>query len=100
MKGLVIQMDLFGTVEELEGNIFELYERTSNFEFKSHIQFINATSISEAEDIALESDPEYWKTKSVRPVNIEHVWKTFEQLHYSYSMCKSLLGLDKVFEED
>tara|TARA_B100001250_G_scaffold326752_1_gene290809 strand:- start:6 stop:305 length:300 start_codon:yes stop_codon:yes gene_type:complete len=80
--------------DDLEGKIFELYEKTPNREFKSHVQFIKANSLCEAEDIASESDPDYWQTRSVRPASVDYAWDVFTQLHYSYNMAKSVLGLD------
>ncbi len=85
--------------DELDGKIFELYEKTPNREFKSHAQFIKADSLCEAEDLAKEVNPEYWKNKSVRPVTTEYAWETFTQLYYSYNMAKSVLGLDDIFGE-
>tara|TARA_B100000029_G_scaffold509819_2_gene599840 strand:+ start:420 stop:728 length:309 start_codon:yes stop_codon:yes gene_type:complete len=101
MNGLAIQMDLFKSNESLEGQIFELYEKTYNREFKSHVQFIKASSLNEAEDMAYEVDPEYWRTKSVRVVSVDYAWKMFEQLHFSFRMCSSILGLeDTMFGEE
>lgn len=89
--------DRIGTLEEsLEGKVFELYEKTSNREFKSHVQFIKADSLREAEDEAAVVDPDYWKTRSVRPVTPEYVWDKFIELHYSYSIAKSILELDDI----
>tara|TARA_Y100001972_G_C7549605_1_gene276315 strand:+ start:75 stop:368 length:294 start_codon:yes stop_codon:yes gene_type:complete len=82
--------------EELEGKVFELYKKTPSREFKSHCQFIKADSLTAAEDEALVIDPEYWKTKSVRPVTPEYVWDTFIELHYAYSIAKGILELDDV----
>ena len=87
----------FDDNEELEGQVFELYEKTPNREFKSHVQFIKADSLCVAEDIACEADPDYWRTKSVRAVDVEYIWETFTRLHYSYSMAKSVLGIDDMF---
>lgn len=99
MKNLAIQMDLFEHVDQLEGRLFELYEKTPNREFKSHIQFIVADSLTEAEDKATEIDPEYWRKNSVRVVDIEYAWDTFEKIHFSYRMCKSVLGLDEFVDD-
>ncbi len=96
MNNLAIQMDLFKNNEEMEGSIFELYEKTPHREFKSHVQFIRAENIREAEDVAVDINPDYWLKMSVRPVSVEYVWQTFERLHYSYFMCKSMLGLDEM----
>ncbi len=82
--------------EELEGKVFELYKKTSHREFKSHCQFIKAESLRAAEDEALVIDPDYWKTKSVRPVTPEYVWDTFIELHYAYNIAKGILELDDV----
>ena len=85
--------------EDLEGKIFELYEKTPNREFKSHIQFMKADSLCEAEDLASEANPDYWKTKSVRAVTVEYAWETFTQLYFSYNMAKSVLGLEDIYGE-
>ena len=82
--------------ETLIGKVFEVYEKTPNREFKSHVQFIKADSLSDAEDEASTIDPDYWKTRSVRPVTPEYVWDKFIELHYSYSIAKSILELDDV----
>ena len=84
--------------EELEGKIFELFEKTPNREFKSHVQFIRAENLCEAEDKAAEVDPDYWKNKSVRPVSTEYAWRTFTQLYFSYNMAKSVLGLEELLD--
>lgn len=80
-------------IEELEGHIFELYEKTSNREFKSHVQFIKAENLCEAEDLASEVDPDYWKKRSVRSVTVDYAWGVLTELHYSYNIAKSVLGL-------
>ena len=95
MTGIPTQMDLFPKDEELEGHIFELYEKTDQREFKNHVRFIKADSLCEAEDFVSETDPNYWRTRSVRSVSVIYVWKTFEELHFSYQVCKSILGLEK-----
>ena len=100
MSSLAVQMDLFKSNEALEGHIFELYEKTPNREFKSHVQFIRANSLNEAEDLVSEISPEYWRTRSVRIVDVEYAWKMFERLHFSYCTCKSILGLNDMFGED
>ena len=99
-------MDSLGILEseqesndDLEGKIFELYEKTPNREFKSHINFIKADSLCEAEDLASEANPDYWKTKSVRAVTVEYAWETFTQLYFSYNMAKSVLGLEDIYGE-
>jgi len=89
----IMDSDYFSD-EELDGKIFELYEKTSNREFKSHVQFIKADSLCEAEDLAKEANPDYWRSKSVRSVTTEYAWETFTQLYFSYNMAKSVLGLD------
>ena len=99
MHNFGIQIDAFEKDDDLEGKIFELYEKTSNREFKSHVQFIAAENLCEAEDKAAEVNPDYWKTKSVRPVTTQYAWDTFTQLYYSYNMAKSILGLDKMLDE-
>ena len=85
--------------EDLEGKIFELYEKTPNREFKSHVHFMKADSLCEAEDLASEANPDYWKTKSVRAVTVEYAWETFTQLYFSYNMAKSVLGLEDIYGE-
>ena len=102
MGPLGIQMT-FDDLEDgnnLSGKIFELYEKTPHREFKAHVQFIMAEDVCMAEDMALEIDPEYWKTKSVRPVTVDYAWETFTQLYYSYSIAKSVLGLNDVIEDE
>ena len=99
MKNRGIQLDLFDANEELSGKLYELYEKTPHREFKSHVQFIVADSLQEAEDEASTTDSEYWRTKSVRPVGVEYAWDTFEKIHFSYRMCKSILGLDGMTED-
>jgi hypothetical protein len=99
MTPIGIQIDAFEKNEEIEGKVFELYEKTPNREFKSHVQFIKAEDLCEAEDIVAEADPEYWRTKSVRPTTVAYVWNTFTQLYYSYNMAKSVLGLDSALDE-
>jgi len=99
MDNFGMQADVFEKEEELSGKVFELYEKTPNREFKSHVQFIKADNLCEAEDKASEANPEYWRTKSVRPVKVEYVWDTFMELYYSYKMAKSVLGLDEMLDE-
>ena len=98
MHNFGIPIDIFESDEELEGKIFELFEKTPAREFKSHVQFITADSLCEAEDRAADVDPEYWKNKSVRPVSVKYTWEMFTQLYYSYSMAKSALGLEKLLD--
>lgn len=86
--------------EELEGKVFELYVRTPNREFKSHCQFIKAECLTSAEDEAAVIDPDYWKTKSIRPVTPEYVWDTFIELHYAYSIAKGILELNDTELDD
>jgi hypothetical protein len=99
MKNMGIQLDLFDANEELDGKLYELYEKTPNREFKSHVQFIVADSLKDAEDKATIVDTEYWRTKSVRSVGVGYAWDTFEKIHFSYRMCKSILGLEGVVED-
>ena len=54
---------------------------------------------TKAEDEAAVIDPDYWKTKSIRPVTPEYVWDTFIELHYSYSIAKSILELNDIAED-
>lgn len=88
--------DIDSLEQRLEGKVFELYRKTNLREFKSHCQFIKADSLREAEDEAMKIDPDYWKTKSVRPVTPEYVWDKFIELHYSYSIAKHILELDDI----
>ena len=99
MNNFGIQVEDLEKDLELEGKVFELYERTPNREFKRHVQFIKAESLCEAEDAASEANPEYRRTKSVRPVKVEYVWDTFVELYYSYRMAKSVLGLQELLDE-
>ena len=99
MKNFGIQIDAFSRDEELEGKVFELFEKSAMSEFKSHVQFVKADNLREAEDKCTEIDPCYWRSRSVRPVTVDYVWDTFVQLHYSYSMAKSTLGLDKYLDD-
>lgn len=96
--GTQITFDDLDPEIELAGKIYELYEKTPNREFKSHVQFIKAESLCEAEDKAAEVDPEYWRTRSVRPVKVAYAWEKFTELYYSYSMAKSVLGLSDLLE--
>jgi len=99
MNTLGIQLDLFEANEELEGHVFELYEKTPNREFKSHVQFIKAESLQDAEDKAVAVNPDYWRSQSVRSVKVDYAWKTFEKIHFSYQMCKSILGIADLVED-
>lgn len=99
MYNLGIQIEDIDREEELEGRVFELFEKTPNREFKSHIQFIEADSLCEAEDKISEVNPDYWRKKSIRPVTVEYVWNTFTELYYSYKMAKSVLGLSDLLDE-
>ena len=99
MDNLGIHVSVAESDEALEGKVFELFEKTSNREFKRHIQFIKADSLCEAEDKASEANAEYWRTKSVRAVSVEYVWDTFVEIHYSYKMAKSILGLEEIVSE-
>tara|TARA_R110002060_G_scaffold3250_1_gene5111 strand:- start:598 stop:900 length:303 start_codon:yes stop_codon:yes gene_type:complete len=96
---LGIQIEDIDREEELKGRVFELFEKTSNREFKSHVQFIEADSLCDAEDKISEVDPDYWRKKSIRPVTVTYVWDTFTNLYYSYKMAKSVLGLNDLLEE-
>tara|TARA_B100001123_G_scaffold342540_1_gene388679 strand:+ start:4626 stop:4925 length:300 start_codon:yes stop_codon:yes gene_type:complete len=99
MSNFGISIDAFEKDEEMEGTVFELYEKLPNREFKSHIQFIRADSLRDAEDKTAEVNPDYWRTQSIRSVGVTYVWDTFTQLYYSYHMAKSALGLDKLTDE-
>ena len=99
MYNLGIQIEDIDREEELKGSVFELFEKTPNREFKSHVQFIEADSLSEAEDKISEVNPNYWRKKSIRPVTVEYVWNTFTELYYSYKMAKSVLGLSDLLDE-
>ena len=94
MKDLSIQMNLPFGEDELEGKVFELYRKNGNREFQSHVRFLRADSLEEAEDNIVEVNPDYWKTMSIRPADPEYIWKMFESLHVSYCSCKKVLGLD------
>ena len=74
-------------------DIFELYVKDGNREFVRHVRFLQAESLDDAEDEVSEIIPDYWKTMSVRHVGHEYVWSTYEDLHYAYNICKSMLGL-------
>ena len=102
MTPIEIQMsfDDLESDEDLEGKIFELYSKTPNREFKSHVQFIRAENLCEAEDKASEVDPDYWRSKSVRSVSTDYAWRTFTQLYFSYNMAKSVLGLEALLDGD
>ena len=99
MNNFGIQVDAFNEDEELEGKVFELFEKSSVSEFKSHVHFVKAGNLREAEDKCAETDPYYWRTRSVRTVSVDYVWDTFIQLHYSYNMAKSTLGIDKHLDD-
>lgn len=99
MDNIGIQVDLLEEEVELEGKVFELFEKTGNREFKRHVQFIKADSLREAEDRVSEVNSEYWRTKSVRPVKVQYVWDTFMELYFSYKMAKSVLELDDLLDE-
>jgi hypothetical protein len=91
-----IQMSLPFDKDELDGRLFELYTKSPNREFQSHVRFIEADSLVDAEDFISEIDSDYWKKMSIRPVNVEYVWDTFESLHVSYHLCKSVLRLEDI----
>ena len=99
MYNLGIQIEDIDREEELDGRGFELFEKTPNREFKSHVQFIEADSLCDAEDRISEVDPDYWRKKSIRPVTVTYVWDTFTNLYYSYKMAKSVLGLSDLLDE-
>ena len=99
MNNLGIQIDIFEKDQDLEGKIFELYEKTPNREFKCHVQFIRANNLCEADDSITEVDPEYWRSKSIRPVKVEYAWDMFTRLYYSFSMARSVLGLEKILDD-
>ena len=96
--GIQMTFEDLDTTDNLDGKIYELYEKTPHREFKSHVQFIRANNLCEAEDKASEVDPEYWRKKSVRAVTVDYAWETFTQLYFSYSIAKSILGLDDVID--
>lgn len=99
MDSFGMPIDVFEKDEDLEGKVFELFEKTANREFKRHVQFIKAENLCAAEDKASEANPEYWRTKSVRPVKVEYVWETFVELYFSYRTAKSILGIDELLDE-
>jgi len=79
--------------DELDGRVYELYEKNPRREFIQHVRFVLAESLDEAEDYISGVDPGYWKTQSIRPVGVDYVFQKFEELHFSYNICKSVLGL-------
>ena len=80
-------------VDELEGRVYELYEKNSGREFVRHVRFVIAESLDEAEDYIAKVDPEYWRSQSMRPVGVDYVFDKYEELHFSFNICKSVLGL-------
>lgn len=74
-------------------DFFELYIKNGRREFVRHVSFLKADCLNDAEDEISSVLPDYWKTMSVRPVEVEYVWKTYEELHVSYMICKALLKL-------
>ena len=74
-------------------DFFELYAKDGNREFVRHVRFLKADSLNHAEDEISGILPDYWKTMSVRRVDLTYVWKMYEDLHVAYMTCKSLLGL-------
>jgi hypothetical protein len=72
---------------------FELHVKNGKQEFVRHVRFFKAECLDDAEDMALEVNPDYWKTMKVRSVELDYVWKMFQDLHFSYNICKSILGL-------
>lgn len=99
MYNVGIQIEDIDREKELEDRVFELFEKTPDREFKSHVQFIEADSLCEAEDSVSKVDPDYWRKKSIRPVTVLYVWNTFTSLYHSYSMAKSVLGLSELLDE-
>ena len=81
---------------EDESDIFELYTKNGRREFVRHVKFLRADCLNDAEDLISDIVPNYWKTMSIRPVEIEYVWRTYEDLHVSYMTCKSILGLSTI----
>ena len=59
MHNFGIQLEDLERDDSLEGKIFELYNKTPGREFKSHVQFIKAECLRDAEDAAIEVDPDY-----------------------------------------
>tara|TARA_B100001123_G_C14312962_1_gene632155 strand:+ start:161 stop:433 length:273 start_codon:yes stop_codon:yes gene_type:complete len=74
-------------------DVFELYVKDGNREFVRHVRFLQADSLNNAEDLVAEVLPDYWKTMSIRPVEMKYVWDVYQDLHFSYNICKSMLGL-------
>jgi hypothetical protein len=74
-------------------DVFELYVKNGNKEFVRHVRFLQSDSLDDAEDLVCEARPDYWKTMSVRSVDIDYVWDVYEDLHFSYNICKSMLGI-------
>jgi hypothetical protein len=87
------QTNLPFAIDDLDGDIFELYVRGPNREFMRHSRFVVAETLDEAEDMISEVIPDYWKTMTVRSVDFGYVWNTYESLHFSYNICKSILGV-------
>ena len=80
-------------IDELEGRVYELYEKNSSREFVRHVRFVIAESRDEAEDYIANVDPDYWRSQSIRPVGVNYVFDKYEELHFSFNICKSVLGL-------
>jgi hypothetical protein len=85
------QMEL--PLDDDDRDFFELYVKNGRREFVRHVSFLRADCLNDAEDEISNVLPDYWKTMSVRPVEVEYVWKTYEELHVSYMICKALLKL-------
>jgi hypothetical protein len=83
-------------IGEADSDIFELYAKNGRREFIRHVKFLRADCLNDAEDLVSDIIPDYWKTMSIRPVEIEYVWKIYEDLHVAYMTCKSILGLSAV----
>jgi len=92
MTGIQMPLPLGMEAHENE-KFFELYVKNNRQEFVRHVRFFKADTLDEAEDQALEADPEYWKTMKVRSVDLDYVWQVFQDLHFSYNTCKSVLDL-------
>jgi|TARA_B100001971_G_C18205058_1_gene547065 hypothetical protein len=92
MIGVQMLLPLEVKMDDSE-KFFELYVKSGLQEFVSHVRFFKAKNLEEAEDAALEVNPDYWKTMRVRPVKMDYVWRVFQDLHFSYNICKTLLDL-------
>jgi hypothetical protein len=92
MIGVQMLLPLEVKMDDSE-KFFELYVKSGQQEFVRHVRFFKAKSLAGAEDAALEVNPDYWKTMRVRPVKMDYVWRVFQDLHFSYNICKTLLDL-------